>query len=1646
MKKVISIIAIIFIYATVFSQTDTTIYYLDESFENTPRNWQSLPSHQDIKWTYQNGGHELNPYSAFHGEYNAYFYWASAESQIRDLVSAPIDLSSAVKPRLTFYHTQAESDWGTDHLRLLFRTSPIAPWDTIVTYLSPVSLWTRRSFNIDQEGEKYLTGQFYLAFSGTSNAGHGICIDSVKIVETAVITRYVNNITVNDIVHSVIPSGARAIPVFRINIEVLGNTGNLTLDSVNIKSLCTDNSVFEANGFQLFYTQNEIFRNETKDVSTKIGSSVSVSNGYIRFGNLNTTLKTGIHYLWLAADVKPGDIHNQQVDFVLETNSVTVSNKKYPFSDASAPGVNVIEEAVFYDNFATDKGWTLEEDFEIDVPKGKFVIRSNDPDYAYSGTKVLGNDHNDLGDYLVNIDSATAYFATTPSMNLKYFDRIKLSMMKWISFEPQDEASIDISIDGGSTWTKLWSSQVSGQNPESAWNSLSFSSAVNNLAKRKEDVKFRFAINFSDNNNAYAGWNIDNFAVTGEYLTNEVGITQVILPCDDCLNTSFDSVKVVVRNYAAVPSAPNLPVFFSLDGNTGTRIYDTIKASIPVDDSIIYTFRTPANFPGPGSYNFLCATDKSGDQDRTNDSVYLQLKIQDNINPPSIVDFETAEGYWISNGVANTWICKIPDESIGPIPGSPNAWILSPFGLYADNDSSYLESSCYDLTGINQLVLEMKYTNISQTGHDGANVQYTTNNGTTWSVLENNSFGYDWNWYTTPVSALGQNGWTGSSDGWKTAKTMLPATLQSEPRVKFRILWMSDSDPTESSRGIALDDFSIYPAPPDLGVFSIDSPTDDCLNEVSDQVTVTVKNYGFNKVNAGDTILMGYIFDGNETVYDTLLLETTLDPGNTTQFTFAEKISTETDGLYQLSAFTLFEDDPWFYGSNNDSSTTIFQAYPLPLTNLPDTIQSREPDTVVIRSYYDINYDYSWKDTLGVELSTADTLKVPGDGWYYLHVTNAGGNGCYNYDSVYVELLYFDVGMDTIISPVSSCELSDNEQIQVRIKNFGTDSIVSNSKIAVSYIYNGAPAVTDTLLLTTPLQSGETRLFTFTGKYEDFSEVGLHAIKLFTYFGGDTVRGNDTLNLNVEVYGYPVVNIGGDQVVEALTYPLDAGPGYISYLWEDGDSVQVHIADETGLYHVTATDIHGCPGYDTAFIRLKIRDVSPDALLSPLSACNLLGNVNVQIQARNTGNDTIPAGSKVYFRYKLDSQPVRNDSLTLTSPVFPGGTMNRTFSYVENLNTYGEYAFMIFANTINDLNPANDTLYDTIYLQTRPVVDFGLDDIYTHKGLNYMLDAGYGESLSYLWQDGATNQTYDVTKSGIYNVKVTDDRTGCYAKDSVTIFLIITDVGVTAVNLPMDSCSGSFSNVQVQIKNLGNSSIAAGETIRVAYELNNTPVGESAFELTNVFAFGSNIYRNLTDTINIPDGVHATLRFYTNYSEDLRPENDTLTMDYGLVRKSPEVDFGDIAGVLMTDLPHLLVPEQGHPSYLWQDNSTSSTYNVTQYGNYSVTVTSTNGCKTSKTVKVTFITGIDDPEQNPFNLRVYPNPARDFLNLEMDITETNDVIIEFYNSEGRVIMNDKGHKGSKYARTLNISSLKGGIYYIKIFNADVLQVNKVVVY
>ena len=111
------------------------------------------------------------------------------------------------------------------------------------------------------------------------------------------------------------------------------------------------------------------------------------------------------------------------------------------------------------------------------------------------------------------------------------------------------------------------------------------------------------------------------------------------------------------------------------------------------------------------------------------------------------------------------------------------------------------------------------------------------------------------------------------------------------------------------------------------------------------------------------------------------------------------------------------------------------------------------------------------------------------DGIHVL-VTDARGNGCTSYDSSYVQLLFNDVGVESLLSPYNDCGLSKNENIQVRIRNFGTDSIPSGTKVGLGYILNTGIPVRDTLVLSEALYSNKMVDYTITKSTVDLSGKG----------------------------------------------------------------------------------------------------------------------------------------------------------------------------------------------------------------------------------------------------------------------------------------------------------------------------------------------------------------------------------------------------------------------------------------------------------------------------------------------------------------------------------------------------------------------------
>ena len=115
-------------------------------------------------------------------------------------------------------------------------------------------------------------------------------------------------------------------------------------------------------------------------------------------------------------------------------------------------------------------------------------------------------------------------------------------------------------------------------------------------------------------------------------------------------------------------------------------------------------------------------------------------------------------------------------------------------------------------------------------------------------------------------------------------------------------------------------------------------------------------------------------------------------------------------------------------------------------------------------------------------------------------------------DNVWVSYLdSTDVGVTEIINPNSDCGLTSQENISVKIKNFGLSDI-SNFDVSIN-VNDGAQIITETITNTIPF--GDSLLYDFNSTV-DLSLVDIYQIQAYTSFIDDNVQENDTAVKTVE--------------------------------------------------------------------------------------------------------------------------------------------------------------------------------------------------------------------------------------------------------------------------------------------------------------------------------------------------------------------------------------------------------------------------------------------------------------------------------------------------------------------------------------------------
>jgi hypothetical protein len=1521
--------------------TDVTFVYMEEGFEakNLPVGWVDEFVGRPLEWKYNDGGFQIgsppipganNPPAAYEGSYNAWYSVNSNVPYVTKLVTKPIDLEYARKAQLHFWHAQVyrSGTSANDKLKVYYKSSEAGTWTLLRTYSEKVDTWTKQIIPLP---EASYTGTYYIAFEGINARGNGVCIDKVQVVETEAINREIKEVNIVEDGEDFVRSGTKNNRTSKVEIKVAGNTNDLTLQSFTFGSLCTDNNDIENSGIKLMYSVSD-------DINTasQIGTGVSVVGNKAIINGLSTNLVTGSNYFWLTTDIKQNAGSGNSIGFNIPLLGITTNTGTYPETTKQYSVTTQVLSSVFFDDFETDKGWTMTGEWERAAPAGLGgAIGNPDPDNAYSGDKIIGTDITGLGitpgDYEKYL-AENAYVITSPEINVLYYKNVHINFFKWFNIDSKDRATIDISLDNGATW-KTVKTNVDIKN-SSKWDFYDID--ISEHADRQPSLRVRFTLGPTDEFSEYSGWNIDDFAVTGILLKKDVSVISVDSPRSECGHTATETVTVKVKNFAGVATDPNTPIRYSIDGTT--VVDEVIPQVINPSEVVTFSFATKADLSIPGDHpNAYVTTMLAGDQDASNDRNNHPFYTAPTITPPYSQDFESDQTHWYSKRESPLWKLGEPIAYvINKASSGAKSWITNPEGAYDDSQTEYLESPCYDFTTMKHPMVEFNIWLQTQEHKDGLNLQYSTDKGATWVDIENSSkYSTYWNWYNGKnVAAIGKDGFNGVTADYINVKHLLPDVLIGADCVKFRIVFYSD-DSNSLLEGASVDDFKVYDSPRYVTVEAIKSPITSCFLPDEEDIVITLKNEWIDDIKKDETINLSLKINDELIVEDTYTLPDNFAKGTSRDYTFSKKHDFSARGDYKITAECTNNPAPLFYSNVNVNKKEETISVHKPVVDLGEDIYTLHPENVVLNAYDIGTETYEWD---GDPALNKATLALTGPGTHRVVVTRKGCNAS---DEIKVVKLIRDVGVSKIISPISACSFTNNEKLTIEIKNFGTDTLKVGDKIEVGHrISKLATFETSIITLDKKIDPQGTMEHTFSTTF------ALGGSVKNKYLGAsakavreEEVPANNIIDHDFVAHGFPTYNYPHPKdtiTVSAIQHLLDAGPGWDAYKWKSGETTQTKNSEEWGWNVVTIFDDNNCPAKDSIFLNLRYTDIKISELTAPANRCKTLDKEKIKLKIINSGTDTLEIGDEIRVSYIVKGAPLIDEDITLDKRVFPNAEIIHTSNHeVKPLDPSTQFILTSELQNRTDHKPGNDETTIDVKVFGYPVLDFGPD--VTTRDFPYVLDAGVHQK--YLWQDGATTQTYDVMKTGDYEVTVTDNDI-CSTTDQIKVSLLVVDLE-PAIVTPVTACTHTDSEaIKINLTNHGNDILTTGTTVNIKIDLDGTESSED-FVMPSDLNPAETKEFTLAKTVDLsakkPD---YKLKITTNYSKEYNAANDAVESTistHGL----PAVDLGEDK-VIRTG--EITLDAGDFASYLWNDNSTNRTLKVTTTGDYYVTVTDANGC------------------------------------------------------------------------------------------------------
>jgi subtilisin-like proprotein convertase family protein len=115
--------------------------------------------------------------------------------------------------------------------------------------------------------------------------------------------------------------------------------------------------------------------------------------------------------------------------------------------------------------------------------------------------------------------------------------------------------------------------------------------------------------------------------------------------------------------------------------------------------------------------------------------------------------------------------------------------------------------------------------------------------------------------------------------------------------------------------------------------------------------------------------------------------------------------------------------------------------------------------------------------------------------------------------------------------------------------------------------------------------------------------------------------------------------------------------------------------------------------------------------------------------------------------------------------------------------------------------------------------------------------------------------------------------------------------------------------------------------------------------------------------------------------------------------------------------------------YQWSNGATTNQILGLAAGNYTLTITDNRNCRQTETV-VLMTSAILDPDLVK-TVKLYPNPAQDYIVLEAELSQAKTLFVQIQNLDGKVLRSQVVDSGPKLLQQFSLKDLPAGTYFFR---------------